>query len=74
MADISLLFDVAGGGSLSGESGKRIQEQLTAIVDKINSDPLKIKIVADDKSIEDLRKKIDELKKADAVRASLITK
>ena len=64
MADISLLFDVAGGGSLSGESGKRIQEQLTAIVDKINSDPLKIKIVADDKSIEDLRKKIDELKKA----------
>lgn len=61
MADISLLFDVAGGGSLSGESGKRIQEQLQGIVNSINSTPFKIQFEADTTS---LRKQIEDTAKA----------
>lgn len=64
MADISLLFEVAGGGSLSGESGKRINDQLTAIINEINRDPFKIKILADEKSLNDLVKRVEEIKKS----------
>lgn len=44
-ADISLLFGVLGGGSLSGESGKKIQNQLNNIIGNINKNPLGVKVV-----------------------------
>ena len=46
-ADISLLFGVAGEGSLSGESGKLIHEQLTQIMSELNKNPLKVKVGID---------------------------
>ena len=46
-ADVRLLFGVQGGGSLSGESGALIKSELTQIISKINSKPLKVKITAD---------------------------
>lgn len=49
MADVSLLFDVAGGGSVSGESGQAIKRQLDEIVRQIS--PLKIRFEADESSI-----------------------
>lgn len=36
--DIGLLFGVLGGGSISGESGKLIREQLDSIVSSLNND------------------------------------
>ena len=46
-ADISLLFGVAGGGSLSGESGSLIQSQLNQIMSALNKSPLKVKVGLD---------------------------
>lgn len=46
-ADISLLFGVLGEGSLSGESGKLIQGQLTQLMAEMNKSPLKVKIGID---------------------------
>lgn len=46
-ADISLLFGVLGEGSLSGNSGKLIQRQLTRIMAKLNKNPLKVKVGID---------------------------
>lgn len=63
MADISLLFDVAGGGSLSGESGKRIQEQLQGIVSEINNKPLEVKIKADQKSLDAFQSQVANIAK-----------
>lgn len=63
MADISLLFDVAGGGSIDGESGKEIYKQLNKIVEKINENPFKIKFEADETSLNAFKEKIDNLKK-----------
>lgn len=61
MADISLLFDVAGGGQISGESGKLIQSQLTSIVSQINSEPLKIKFQADPASLNSMKTEIQKI-------------
>lgn len=61
MADISLLFDVAGGGSLSGESGKIISDQLNAIVNEINNNPLKIKFQADPESLASLKSQLENI-------------
>ena len=61
MADISLLFDVAGGGSLSGESGKLIFDQLTSIVNTINATPLKIKFQPDKSSLNAMRTEIQKI-------------
>ncbi len=46
-ADISLLFGVLGEGSLSGESGSLIQNQLTQIMAALNKNPLKVKVTLD---------------------------
>lgn len=46
-ADISLLFGVLGEGSLSGESGSLIQNQLTQIMAALNKNPLKVKVALD---------------------------
>lgn len=46
-ADISLLFGVLGEGSLSGDSGKLIQNQLTQIMSELNKNPLKVKVGID---------------------------
>lgn len=61
MADISLLFDVAGGGELSGESGDTIQRQLESIVSKINNEPFKIKFKADEESLGDLQAAVQKI-------------
>lgn len=45
--DISLLFGVLGEGSLSDESGKLIQSQLTQLMAELNKNPLKVKIGID---------------------------
>lgn len=42
--DITLLFGVAGGGSIDGESGKLIKSELNEIVNAINSKPFEVKI------------------------------
>lgn len=46
-ADISLLFGVLGEGSLSGDSGKLIQNQLSQIMAELNKNPLKVKVGID---------------------------
>lgn len=46
-ADISLLFGVAGEGSLSGESGSLIQSQLNQIMSALNKTPMKVKVALD---------------------------
>lgn len=46
-ADISLLFGVAGEGSLSGESGSLIQSQLNQIMSALNKAPMKVKVALD---------------------------
>ena len=65
MADISLLFDVLGGESITenGSSGKTIADQLSKIVEKINKDPLKIKFEMDPESVKDIEKTITGLSK-----------
>ena len=45
---IGLLFEVAGGGNINGETGKRINGQLRNLVGAINkSDTLKLKFTID---------------------------
>lgn len=62
MADISLLFDVAGGGSIEREgSGKEIAKQLGAIVNEINKKPYGIKFEADKTSLDTFRDQIKEI-------------
>ncbi len=61
MGDISLLFDVEGGGELSGKSGHDIQEQLNSIVDKINAHPFEIKFKADDESLNKMREAVQKI-------------
>lgn len=46
-ADIKLLFGVLGEGSLSGESGQLIQNQLTQLMAELNKNPLKVKVGLD---------------------------
>ena len=44
-SDIQILVDVLGGGSISGESGKRIQHQIEQIINRVNkSDAVKLRI------------------------------
>lgn len=45
--DIQLLFGVQGGGSLSGDSGRVIKEQLSSIIRELNAKPFKIKVQLD---------------------------
>lgn len=67
--DVELLFGVAGGGSVDGESGKLIKEQLESIISSINSKPMPIKVEIDDSSIKAIKQ---ELKKvADAAKVSV---
>lgn len=61
MADISLLFDVAGGTSIDKGSGKLIKEQLAAIIDNINASPLQIKVQADETSLQAFGARIQKI-------------
>lgn len=54
--DVELLFGVAGGGSVDGESGKLIKEQLESIISSINSKPMPIKVEIDDSSIKAIKR------------------
>lgn len=48
-SDIQIIVDVLGGGSISGESGKRIQHQIEQIISSVNqSDAVKLKFKTDD--------------------------
>lgn len=58
MADISLLFGVDGGGSISGKSGALIKGQIDSIVSAINRTPIKIKFQADENSLKALTNSI----------------
>lgn len=58
-ADISLVFGVAGEGSISDGSGKLIHEQLTEIVSKINEHPLGIKFELDKGSAESIKEQLN---------------
>lgn len=67
-ADIELLFGVLGSGSLSGESGKRIQQELSEIIKALDkADTFKIKVGLDADSTkkanwtQQLQKKLDKL-------------
>lgn len=64
MADVSLLFDVLGGGDLGGDSGKLINEQINSIVDAINKQGLGIKIKVDDDSLKKFKENVDAVSKA----------
>lgn len=64
MADISLLFGVAGGGTLAGASGKLIQEQLTSILNEINKNPLGVSFQVDEKSMKSLQEAVSEVTKS----------
>lgn len=64
MADISLLFGVEGGGSISSGSGKLIASQLSSIVNQINSNPLEIKFKADAESLSALSKQLSDISKS----------
>lgn len=63
MADIKLLFGIAGDDSITeeGSSGKLISDTLGGIIAKINKDPLEIKFQADEASVETFRSKIKEI-------------
>lgn len=62
MADISLLFDVAGGGNINGESGQKINNQLTAIIGQINANPFSIKVKLDQNSITQINNQLTNLR------------
>lgn len=78
-ADVQLLFGVEGGGELSGESGKMISEQLTAIINAINAKPFEIKVTLNreeaNKEVDEwgtqLQGKLDALSKSDKIRVQV---
>ena len=51
---LGVLFGVEGGGSISGESGKRIKDELESIVREINKDGLKVKLDVENADIKAL--------------------
>lgn len=67
--DIELLFGVAGGGSVDGESGKRIKEELKSIISSINSKPMPIKVEIDDSSIKAIKQELQKV--TDAAKVSV---
>lgn len=73
---IGLLFGVAGGGSIDGESGRRIVEELTQIVNSINggNNAPKIKFQFDTteatKAVNDLKGQLGDIAKLANFKAS----
>lgn len=67
--DIELLFGVEGGGSVDGESGKRIKEELKSIISSINSKPMPIKVEIDDSSIKAIKQELQKV--TDAAKVSV---
>lgn len=61
MADISLLFDVEGGGSISGKSGEIINRQLLSIVNEINNNPFEISFKADEESMTAIKSQLQNI-------------
>ena len=78
-ADISLLFGVLGEGSLSGDSGKLIQTQLTQIMAELNKTPLKVKVGIDTASgggrswSGQLQQKLDQISASGKFSAQIST-
>lgn len=60
MANIAMeiVFGVAGGGSLSGESGAKIAGELKQIVSSINANPFKIKVALDGNSVKSVKSQV----------------
>lgn len=59
-ADIELLFGVLGGGSPSGASGKKIQNQLNNIIGHLNKNLPGLKIELNKNSIETLKQSLSD--------------
>ena len=68
--DITLLFGVAGGGSVSGESGKLIASQLTSIMGSINKNPLNIKVQLDQSSLKTMQSQIQSMAQSASVTST----
>lgn len=60
-ADIELLFGVKGGGTIAGESGKRIKDEIDSIVKDINENPLKISVELSQDAIASFRTQLSQL-------------
>ena len=74
---IGLKFGVEGGGSISGDSGRRISEELSKIVKSINGKQstvpkvrLKFDVSEAKKAISDLKQEIKKLEKAGKITVS----
>lgn len=72
-ADIELVFGVAGGGSVSGESGQLIYNDLSSIVNEINSSPFKIKFEIDPSTEQSFSKLKDQIGNIEQNIGSLAT-
>lgn len=58
---VGILFDVSGGGDINGESGKRIRDSISQIVNKLGDDPsTKIKFSID---VDELKKQMSNMTK-----------
>lgn len=63
MADLSIVFDVAGGSSVSGESGRIIVEQLEGLAKNISANPIGIKFQIAPDSLKEIKAQIDDITK-----------
>lgn len=65
-SDIRLRFGVEGGASIDAGSGKQIKDDLDAIIQKINKNPLEIKVSVSNDSVKDIKKQISDIAKKSA--------
>lgn len=72
MADVELLFGVEGGGTPSGASGKKIQNQLNNIIGNINKRLPGIKITLDPGSLVNCENQLKKLTKTALAEADKI--
>ncbi len=63
MADLSIVFDVAGGSSVSGESGRIIVEQLEGLAKNISANPIGIKFQIAPNSLKEIKAQRDDITK-----------
>ena len=75
--DIQLLFGVQGGGTLSGDTGKRIQNQLKTIISELNAKPFDIKVQLDTKIanknewISQLQSRLDQISNSNQLKIKI---
>lgn len=58
---IGIIFEVAGGENVNGATGRRIKKQLNSLAKNLALQTLNVKVTVDDSSIEDIKKKLDNL-------------